>query len=142
MVNYYNFKCYNYIMYNTSWFNLLNKPFLNPPSYIFTPIWIILYGLLLVALILYSIKPTHKNKFRGYIYFVFQMLLNLAWSPTFFGMQNITLALIIIVLMDIFALMVIINFYKISKLSGAILIPYFLWLMFATYLNTGYLFLN
>ena len=129
-------------MYDSSWFDLLNKPFLNPPSVIFAPVWIILYGTLLISLILYSIKPSTKSKLNGYIYFIMQLLLNLSWSPAFFELQNIKLALVIVILLDIFAVLTLIKFLKISKTAGIILVPYVLWIFFATYLNIGYLVLN
>ncbi len=129
-------------MFNTIWYDNLIKPALNPPSWIFSPVWIILYGTILAALILYAIKISNRNKIEGYIYFIVQMILNLAWSPIFFYFHNIGLALIVIILLDIAILINIIKFYKVSKLSGLILIPYFLWVLFATYLNISFFILN
>lgn len=129
-------------MYSSIWYDSLTKPFLNPPMWLFSPVWIILYATLLVSLILYTIKYSRKNKLKGYLFFIVQLLLNLSWSPTFFVLHNIGLAFIILIFMDILALIMIINFYKVSKLSGIILIPYFLWLIFATYLNSQFLILN
>ncbi len=132
----------NKSMFSSIWYDNLNKPFLNPPAWIFSPVWIILYTTLLIALILYTIKPTFKNKILGYVFFVIQLALNLIWSPVFFGMKNIGLGLIIIILMDIFALLTIIQFFKVSKTSALVMIPYFLWILFATYLNTAFFLLN
>ena len=129
-------------MYNSVWYNSLTKPFLTPPAYIFAPVWIALYTTLLVALILYSIKFSRVGKLKGYIYFIIQLLLNLAWSPAFFVLQNIGLALIIVILLDIFVILTIIRFFKVCKLSGIILIPYLLWILFATYLNLSFYILN
>ena len=129
-------------MYNTIWYDNLIKPALNPPSEIFSPVWIILYGTILVSLILYTIKISRHKKLRGYIYFITQMLLNLAWSPAFFYLKNIGLALGIVILLDILVIMTIIQFYKVSKLSGITLIPYLIWILFATYLNIGFFVLN
>ena len=70
------------------------------------------------------------------------MLTNFAWTPIFFGLKNIGLALAIIILLDILVLWNIIVFYKNSKPAGLILIPYLLWILFATYLNFGYFVLN
>jgi tryptophan-rich sensory protein len=130
------------IMFNTIWYDNLIKPALHPPAWIFSPVWIILYGTIFTALILYTIKATHRNKLSGYIYFIVQMILNLAWSPIFFYFHNIGLALIVIILLDMSILINIIKFYKVSKLSGLILIPYFLWVLFATYLNISFFILN
>ena len=129
-------------MYNSIWYDSLTKPLLTPPEYIFPPVWIFLYATLLIALILYSIKITRTRKLDGYICFIIQLLLNLAWSPAFFIMRNIGLALFVVILMDIFVFLTIIKFFKVSKMSGLVLIPYFLWIVFATYLNAAFYILN
>ena len=128
-------------MFNSAWYNSLTKPFLAPPNWIFMPVWSVLYLTILISLILYITKPA-EGKNLGYIYFAIQMVLNLIWSPVFFGMQNITTAFIIIIFLDIFVLLTILKFYSVSKIAGLILIPYFLWILFATYLNLSYLLLN
>ena len=128
-------------MFNTTWFNTLIKPHFYPPAWLFTPVWIILYGIIFASLLIYTIKPA-RNKLRGYVYFIIQMLLNLVWTPVFFLLHNITLALVIIILMDLFVILTIKRFYTVSKFAGMMLIPYFLWILFATYLNTAFLILN
>lgn len=128
-------------MYNSLWYNSLTKPFLSPPNWIFAPVWFILYFTILISLILYIIKPA-ENKGLGYFYFAMQLILNFLWSPVFFAAQNIAFALVIVVLLDIFILLTILKFYSVSRVSGLILIPYFLWSLFATYLNLAYLLLN
>lgn len=128
-------------MFTSTWYNSLTKPFLSPPNWVFTPVWTVLYVTIFISIVLYIIKPA-ENKTLGYIYFVAQIILNLSWSPAFFMAQNIFAALIIVVLLDIFILLTILKFYSVSKAAGLILIPYFLWALFATYLNLGYLLLN
>lgn len=128
-------------MYNFQWYHNLIKPPFTPPDWIFTPAWTILYFTIFLAFILYLTKNTQDKKAR-YIYFTVQMLLNLLWAPAFFGIKNILLGLIIIIALDIFVFLTIRKFYSVSILAGLILIPYFLWIMFATYLNIGYLILN
>ena len=128
-------------MFNSSWYDSLTKPFLSPPNWLFAPVWIILYITIFVSLVLYIITPD-KEKTFGYVAFGAQLILNLAWSPVFFVMQNIPLALVIVLLLDMAILITILEFYSVSKISGIILIPYFLWSMFATYLTLGYLILN
>ena len=128
-------------MYNSLWYNSLTKPFLSPPNWIFAPVWFILYFTILISLILYIIKPA-ENKGLGYFSFAMQLILNFLWSPVFFAAQNIAFALVIVVLLDIFILLTILKFYSVSRVSGLILIPYFLWSLFATYLNLAYLLLN
>lgn len=128
-------------MFSSEWYYNLTRPILSPPDWIFAPMWTFLYILIIIALILYSITPA-KNKKYGYIFFIIQILLNFSWSPIFFLMQNITLALIVIILLDIFVILTIRKFYSVSKISGIILVPYLIWILFATYLNIGYLILN
>ena len=129
-------------MYSSVWFDNLTKPFLQPPSWIFSPVWIILYGTLLTALILYSVSITQKRKKNGYIYFLVHMTFNLMWSPVFFYLHRIDIAFVIILIMDFTAIFLISKFFSVSKLSGTILLPYFVWILFATYLNFQFLLLN
>ena len=128
-------------MLKSVWYYNLTKPPLAPPDWIFPPVWSILYFSMLVALLLYLFKPA-QNKKSGYIYFIAQLFLNLLWAPVFFYLKNMFLALIVIILLDIFVILTIKSFYKVSKISSLILIPYLIWILFATYLNIGYLVLN
>lgn len=128
-------------MFKSVWYYNLTKPPLAPPDWIFPPVWSILYFSMLVALLLYLFKPA-QNKKSGYIYFAVQLILNLLWAIVFFYLKNMFLALIVIILLDIFVILTIKSFYKVSKISGLILIPYLIWILFATYLNIGYLVLN
>ena len=128
-------------MFKSVWYYNLTKPPLAPPDWIFPPVWSILYFSMLVALLLYLFKRA-QNKKSGSIYFIAQLILNFLWTPTFFYLQNIVLALIVIILLDIFVILTIKSFYKVSKISGLILIPYLIWILSATYLNIGYLVLN
>lgn len=128
-------------MFKSVWYYNLTKPPLAPPDWIFPPVWSILYFSMLVALLLYLFKPA-QNKKSDYIYFIAQLFLNLLWAPVFFYLKNMFLALIVIILLDIFVILTIKSFYKVSKISGLILIPYLIWILFATYLNIGYLVLN
>lgn len=129
-------------MQNTEWFNSLNKPLLNPPSEIFTPVWIFLYITIGLSLLLFLKDGFNKTKIIPIVFFSIQLLLNFIWSPIFFGMQNIRLAMIVIALMWLFILLTIIAFKQHNKTSAMLLIPYFLWVSFACYLNFSFLRLN
>ena len=129
-------------MFNSNWYNSLAKPFLNPPSFVFRPVWTVLYVFIITSFVLYAIKHSNFSKFKGYLYFWLQMVLNILWSPLFFYFHRIKLALICIVLMDVFVFLTIKEFYKTSKPASLLLVPYFLWILFATYLNFGYVGLN
>ena len=121
---------------NLTWYDTLNKPSITPPSEYFMPIWCIIYGLILISFILFLTKNTSKNKIKGIFVFFIQISLNASWVPTFFVFHNIGLSLIIIILLNIAILLQIFCFYKISRLSAYLLIPYSLWILLATYLNT------
>ena len=125
-------------MIDYSWYNALNQPLLKPPAWLFSPVWTILYISMGIALFLYARKFTIKSKAWGYVLFFTQLLVNLAWTPAFFGIKNIGLALALIILLDILVLFNIIEFFKVSKSAARCLIPYFLWILFATYLKLSY----
>ena len=128
-------------MFNSIWCQNLVKPYLAPPNWIFAPIWTVLYILIFASLVFYIYTPI-KNKELGYILFFIQILLNILWSPFFFGLKSILGALIILILLDVVLVFTIVQFFKVSKIAGIILIPYLIWILFATYLNIAYLILN
>lgn len=129
-------------MLDLSWYTTLVKPAFTPPAWLFAPAWIFLYITIFVSLLLFTIIRTTKSKAAGYTYFILQIILNLLWTPLFFILNNPALAMIDIIMLDIFVLCTIYEFYKISKFSALLLVPYMLWLIFATYLNAGILILN
>ncbi len=125
-----------------NWFESLNKPFLNPPEWVFAPVWTILYVMMAVSFLLFMRAGRYQNKKWALIFFISQLILNILWTPVFFGMQNIGLALAIIVFMWFFILLTIISFFRYSIISSILLIPYLVWTSFAAYLNFGFLVLN
>ncbi len=124
------------------WYNSLNKPALNPPNWIFAPMWGIIYFLMFCSFWLMIYSDTNIDKKPAIILFVTQLLLNFSWSPIFFYFHNIKLAFVIIFFLNLFLILTIISFFKISKISAILLIPYLLWLIFATYLNFEFMRLN
>lgn len=114
-----------------TWYATLEKPFFNPPNYIFGPVWTILYTLIGISLYLIL---THKKK-GSLKLFWFHLLLNALWSPIFFGLKNLGLALFVIIVMDVSLVLIIKNFYKVNKWAAYLLIPYLLWISFASILN-------
>jgi len=126
-----------------TWFTTLNKPAFNPPSWLFGPVWTILYIMIGISLFLVW-KSNVKLKFKKKAYGIFavQILLNGFWSVAFFGMQNPALAFGVIVLLWISIILNIIYFYRISKAAGYLLVPYWLWVSFASILNGAIWLLN
>jgi translocator protein len=115
-----------------SWYTQIIKPSFNPPNWIFGPVWTLLYILMGIALYL-----AIKNKIgkKGIILFASQLILNTLWTIIFFGMHNPLLAFIEIILLWITILMTILEFYKKSPAAAYLMIPYILWVSFASILN-------
>lgn len=124
-----------------TWYKSLNTPPLVPKSYVFGIIWPILY--IIIAISFWKVWISKKKrKSIAYSFFFLQLFFNFAWTFCFFYFKNISLALVDIILLDIFLVFTIVNFTKISFFSGMILVPYAIWVFFATYLNFGYWILN
>ena len=117
-----------------TWYNTINKPTLNPPPEIFGPVWAFMYTLIFISFTTFMYAKTDLNKKQGLTFFLIQLLLNFSWSPAFFYLHDIKLSFIIIVFLLIFIILTIISFYKVSRISAFLLIPYLLWVSFATYL--------
>lgn len=131
------------------WYNTLNKPFFTPPSWLFGPAWTVLYILMGGSLaIIWQIVSISRypiiKKFakRGLVIFLIHLLFNLAWSPIFFGLQMPGLALIVIFIMLALIFILIRHFFRLDRLSAFLLVPYFLWVLFATALNLAIVVLN
>jgi translocator protein len=127
----------------TGWYSLIEKPRINPPSWVFGPAWTIIYILMGISLYLIWSKGCKENKVKVAIsIFMIQLMLNSVWSILFFGLKNPGLAFIEIFFLWISILITIIFFYKISKKAAYLLVPYILWVSFASYLNYSIWILN
>jgi tryptophan-rich sensory protein len=126
-----------------TWYTSLNKPFFSPPTWIFGPVWTILYFLMGVSFYLILQKGWKKKPVKSAgMFFIAQLALNFLWSPIFFGLKSPLLGLITIVAMWILIITTMKKFYPLSKLAFYLLIPYLLWVSFATVLNAAILILN
>jgi translocator protein len=118
------------------YYSVLNKPSWNPPDWLFPPAWSLLFLLMGIALYLVVQQASEKTNIRlPLIVFGVQLLLNLGWSAAFFGLHSPLLALVVIVLLWLAILLTIVKFKAVSPLSGYLLIPYLLWVSFASVLN-------
>jgi translocator protein len=124
-----------------SWYANLIKPGFNPPNWIFGPMWILLYVLMGISIYLIWQKIELKNKNVLWLFWV-HLFFNATWSIIFFGLQNPGLAFVNIIILLIFIVILIIKFYKISKTASMLLIPYLLWVSFASLLNYFIWYLN
>ncbi|MDF1826183.1 MAG: tryptophan-rich sensory protein [Verrucomicrobiales bacterium] len=125
------------------WYALLEKPPGVPPGWIFGPVWTILYLMMGVSLALFWHEAeSGPEKRTALIWFFGQLVLNLAWTPVFFGMHQIGVALLVIAVLLVTILITLILFRRGHKPAGRLLIPYAIWVGYATYLNAGYWVLN
>jgi tryptophan-rich sensory protein len=124
------------------WFMDLVKPAIYPPPATFGIVWSILYLVMGVALTL--VVTARGAPGRGYAIalFVFQLVLNLAWSPLFFGLHKIAAALALLVGIDLAVAATILAFRAVRPAAAWLLLPYLGWVLFATVLNWQFLVAN
>ena len=121
-------------------YNYLVNPPLSPPSYLFPIVWSILYLLIGISYYIYR-KNNNNDPLTIKLYYI-QLILNYLWSIIFFTLKLRTLAVIWIIVLAITIIYLMIRFYKEERTSFYLLIPYILWVLFATYLNIGIVVLN
>jgi len=120
----------------SDWYVSLNKPSFNPPNWIFAPVWTVLYVLMGVAAgIVWSKGFYHKLVKTALYHFIFQLLFNAAWSIVFFGLRSPFYAFLIIIVLLILIILTMKWFRIVNKTAAYLLIPYLLWVSFATLLN-------
>ena len=114
----------------------LVKPSFNPPSWVFGPVWTLLF--LLMGISLYLVWNKKNNLF----WFWVQLILNLLWSILFFGLHSPTLAFYEILVLWLTILMTIIKFHGYNKAASYLFWPYIAWVSFASFLNYSIMILN
>ena len=125
------------------WYTTLIRPDIAPPNWVFGPVWTTLYLLMGISSYIIWTKGLKNDNIKVALYiFIGQLALNSLWSIIFFGLNDIRLALIEIFVLWLFILANIILFGRISRLAGMLLVPYLLWVTFASYLNYSFLILN
>jgi translocator protein len=117
------------------WFDALVKPAIQPPGWLFGVAWAVLYVLLGLALAV--VLNARGNRFRGYALALFavQLTLNLSWSPLFFGAHQVLAAFALIVVILTFAIATTIAFGRVRSTAAWLMVPYLVWLSFASILN-------
>lgn len=119
-----------------TWYQTLQKPVLNPPSWVFGPVWTTLYIFMGVAAFLVWKKGwEHKGVKGALTVFGAQLILNALWSVTFFGLHNPALAFVNIALLWVMIIWTITLFFRLTRPAAYLLLPYLLWVSFASYLN-------
>lgn len=131
------------------WYAGITRPSLNPPNWVFAPVWTILFILMGISLFLIWSAYLKTFDYRGkkkiriaLIIFGVQLILNTLWSIIFFALQSPAWSLFEIILLWLAILATIISFARISKVAAWLLIPYIFWVTFATYLNYAIWILN
>jgi translocator protein len=119
------------------WYATANKPWFNPPNWIFAPVWTVLYVMMGIALYLVWRTETISSSVKqtAVILFVIQLTLNFFWSLIFFKMQQPGWAFAEIIVMWLAILFTILWFGKISSTAAWLLVPYICWVSFAAVLN-------
>jgi tryptophan-rich sensory protein len=119
-----------------TWYANINKPTFRPPNWVFAPVWTTLFLLMGIALFLIWKKGLKRKDVKiAFSVFTFHLLLNTLWSILFFGLKSPFAAFIEIIFLWIAILISIILFFRISKIAAYLLIPYILWVSFASVLN-------
>ena len=124
------------------WFDALVKPAIYPPPAAFGIVWSILYVLMGVAFAMVCSAWGARWRPWAVVAFLVQFALNLAWSPVFFAMHDMELALGIIVAMDLAVMVTIWLFWKVRRAAALLLLPYLAWILFATALNWQFIVAN
>lgn len=127
-----------------TWYALINKPFFTPPNWVFAPVWTLLYIMMGFAAgsVWNKIDMDDKNVKKAFLFFLIQLALNALWSYLFFGLRNPMLASFEIILLWLMIYETYVQFKKVDKVSGYLLLPYLAWVSFATILTFSIWYLN
>ncbi len=126
-----------------TWYPDLAKPGFTPPNWLFAPVWTMLYIMMGIAAGLVWARGLHHSWVKTALYyFGFQLLVNASWSLVFFGLQNPQVALGVIVGLLVLIALTIRSFRVVSKPAAWLMVPYLLWVLFASLLNLRIVQLN
>jgi tryptophan-rich sensory protein len=119
-----------------TWYASLEKPGFNPLNWVFAPVWLILYALMGVAAYFVWSKALEPKGARvASSVFVAQLFLNVLWSNVFFGLHSLFYGFVIIVALWISIALTVVVFARVSKIASVLMLPYILWVSFASVLN-------
>jgi translocator protein len=127
-----------------TWYPTIVKPIFNPPNWVFAPVWTMLFILMGIAAgrVWNQLETNKELVKKGLLFFGVQLVLNALWSYLFFGLQNIFLALIEIILLWLVIYETYLIFKKIDKKASYLLLPYLAWVGFASILTASIFWLN
>lgn len=118
-----------------SWFAELVKPEAQPPGWVFPIAWTVLYLMMGIAFSMILHARGARSRGLAIGLFLIQFLLNLSWSPIFFGRHQVTTAFYLIILILVLAIATTIIFGRVRKAAAWLMVPYLAWLSFASILN-------
>jgi benzodiazapine receptor len=119
-----------------TWYVTLQKPSFTPPSGVFGPVWTTLYVLMGISLFLvWRVGTANPDVRLGLVLFAIQLVLNALWSFAFFGMRSPLAGAVVIAVLWAAILANLVVFARVSRLAGALLVPYIVWVSFAAVLN-------
>jgi benzodiazapine receptor len=125
------------------WYAHLNKPSFSPPNWLFAPVWSIIYILIgIAAYLVWQRRNTSITYSNARAFYFIQLLLNFLWSIVFFRMHQVLGALVVICLLWISILVIMYYFNKFCRMAAWLLLPYLLWVSFASVLNLYIYLLN
>ena len=128
------------INYEEPWYSQIIKSNYNPPDWVFAPVWTSLYLMMTFAIwIFWHCKNKDTN--TVYIYFL-HIIVNTTWSIVFFGLHQIFLAMIVLMILIFFIIVLILRFKRVNLVSYYLMIPYLLWCSYALFLNFNLFLLN
>ncbi len=126
-----------------TWYAGLARPPMTPPNWLFGPAWTLLYLLMAVAFFrILRLDPATPGRTRAIGVFMLQLALNTSWSFAFFGAHSPALGLMVILPLESLIVLTIFLFRRLDRVAAACLLPYAVWVAFATYLNVGFWMLN
>ena len=124
------------------WYQSLNRPPGTPPAWLFAPVWAVLYLLIGVAAWLVWRARQGSRDFRPLRLWGWQLLVNAAWSPAFFGLHSLALGLVVIVALLLLIVATLRSFRRVRPAAAVLMLPYLAWVCYAAYLNAGFVMLN
>ena len=117
-------------------YDALKKSILTPPNLVFRIVWISLYTLMgIAAYRIYMHNKQGKDDHGGYFDYLVQLLISFLWAIIFFNLRLYGISFILISILLILIIITTIKFFKNDKISGILMIPYILWVLFAGYLS-------
>ena len=125
-----------------TWYQTINKPNFNPPDWIFAPVWTTLYIFMGISIWLIWKSNSSKNRTLGIIIFCLQFFFNIFWTYLFFGIQKIGASFFEIIILIFLILLNINYFFKTNKIESYLLVPYLLWVIYASILTFNIWILN